>query len=271
MRFARATTSAGIAATIAGSSSKDGQVHRARTCRCGEVLSSTATTDTGAGEIGAVAAHLARKSERLLSDRLRVADVAEHHIRERTRLAFLQCLHVPLSSYKRVTGVRVSDRTNRCKASRIGSYVPIYPRTIALITSWPRTAYSMSLIFGLILSGDSAANALRSTKQPSQFSTPLSALQAAACLCMPKHTCHGGPAAGVQVPSGCVVRRASQRGSQRHVCTDCHARVARRRPLPRTPPTVPHGYRYRAPAGRRTARSPCGGGSTLYESIESRL
>lgn len=33
-------------------------------------------------------------------------------------------------------------------------------RTMALITSWPRTAYSMSLIFGLICSGDSAAKAL---------------------------------------------------------------------------------------------------------------
>lgn len=57
----------------------------------------SARPGTWAGEMGRIATHLARESERLLADRLWIADVAEHNIRKRARLAFLQRLHVPLS------------------------------------------------------------------------------------------------------------------------------------------------------------------------------
>ncbi len=231
IRFARATTSAGIAATIAGSSSRDGQVHRARTCRYRR-CSARPRPDTRADEMRAVAAHLARESERLLSDRLRVANVAEDHVRERARLAFLQCLHVRLPSYERVTGV-TRQRTHEPLHSRkppphgqlsthlsthhsvdhelaAHGILHVLDLRVDLLRRQRRKCTAQHISTNPLSSPHSTVPLPAPSTQPTQHPQTLNPKPRASKQ-LATHTCHGGPAPAVQGSSGCVVRPASQR------------------------------------------------------------
>lgn len=102
---------------------------------------------TALGERGAsqLAAHLARERERLLADGLRVADVAEHNVREGARLALLQCLHMLLHEVRKGTQrthapggtrQRATQAIGRdAGAARAAARAVGTDRTIALITS----------------------------------------------------------------------------------------------------------------------------------------
>ena len=75
--------------------------------------------------------------------------------------------HAARASGLRALWLCTSGR-ERAAAGPGGGEAGSWGRTMALMTSWPRTAYSMSLIFGLICSGDSAAYALRRRAGSSQ-------------------------------------------------------------------------------------------------------
>ena len=86
--------------------------------------------------------HLAGEGERLLSDGLRVADVAQHDVGERARLAVRQGLDVRLQAAEhaaRASGLRAlwlcTSGRERAAAGPGGGEAGSWGRTMALMTS----------------------------------------------------------------------------------------------------------------------------------------